>query len=107
MIAHEKDGWGGADSLTHSSSQNIHLRTEQVSFLPLLLCAPAESSHGATCEGQQQQHYRSCEDTRAPPAGWTEKRSQESAALPHAHSGIKDVRSILFLHVRHVLFFLA
>lgn len=45
---HMKRMGGGADSLTHSS-QNIQLRTEQVSFLQQLLCAPAESSHGATC----------------------------------------------------------
>lgn len=85
-------GGGGVDGLTHSSSQNNRcwpkqLRTEQVSFLPPLLCAPAGASHGAACDGQQQ-HYRSCEDARAPSAGLTENHSQElhkRTQVSHTH----------------------
>ena len=51
-------GGGGSDSLTHTASQNSQywpeqLRTEQVSFLLLLLLrAPAKASHGVTCDSQ-------------------------------------------------------
>lgn len=55
------------------------LRAEQVSFLLLLLCAPAKASHGAACDSQHQQQNILCwntESTWAPTAGKTTRRNQ-------------------------------
>lgn len=79
MTEHVGEG-GEGGSQTVSPTQNSQywaeqLRTEQVSFLLLLLlCAPAKASHGATCDSQHQQQNTLCwnsESTGAPAAGLT------------------------------------
>lgn len=113
----KRTGGGWSDSLTHWWTQNNHrwpqqLRTEQGSFL--LLCAPAGASHGATCDGQQQQRYRSGEGARERPLqawqkstarGSTRERPSSSRTFwskRHPERGGLH----LFPQVRHVFFFL-
>lgn len=84
VIEHVGERWmfGGVSVTPTQNSQYWpeQLRTEQVSFLLLLLlCAPAEASHGATCDSQhhpQNTRWWSSESTWAPPAWLTARHNQ-------------------------------